>query len=115
MTTTKSKYRVHIHIWYQAFCEPKDAANCGFKWDVDSWDIDRYEILETLFKATNLQDQATGNAAKMWDTINQINPPNRTHTSLSVGDVVCVDGNVFRCEPTGWRVIGTETGWEVIG
>lgn len=39
----------------------------------------------------------------MWTLVEPLLPEDRTHTALSVGDEVTVDGETFRCAPIGWE------------
>jgi hypothetical protein len=57
------------------------------------------QICERAFRETNLY------SGDMWYAMCPLMSEERTHTSLSVGDEVTVDGQVFRCEPEGWSVI----------
>lgn len=54
------------------------------------------ELLEELFKETNLYE------GPFWNRIERVIPVNRTHTALSVGDHVVIDGRAYRCESVGW-------------
>lgn len=56
---------------------------------------DDKEMLELLFEATNLY---TG---PLWDAMQPL-PEDRSHTALSVGDVVELDGTPYRCATFGW-------------
>jgi hypothetical protein len=56
-------------------------------------------ICEELFKETNTY------AGKLWDALQYSIPANRTHTALSVGDEIDIDGTVYRCEPVGWEIV----------
>jgi hypothetical protein len=64
--------------------------------ETDMFDgLEDWQICEKMFEATNLQDGAA------WEIVQPL-PPNRTHTSLSVGDYVSVDGRMYRCASIGW-------------
>jgi hypothetical protein len=56
-------------------------------------------ICEHLFRDTNLYQGS-------WWTLLQPLPEDRTHTALSVGDEVTIDGQVYRCEDIGFSKIG---------
>lgn len=58
-------------------------------------------LLEDVFTATNLQAQDD----VLWRQIAAVLPERRTHTSVSVGDVVSVDGRAFRCASVGWEPV----------
>jgi hypothetical protein len=64
-------------------------------------DMADLEICEELFKATNLR------AGWLWDALQYDIPADRTHTALSVGDEIDIDGTIYRCAPIGWDVVGT--------
>lgn len=57
------------------------------------------EICEGLFEATNLRD------GRLWDALQYRIPADRTHTALSVGDEIDVNGTVYRCAPIGWDIV----------
>jgi len=59
------------------------------------------EVCEAVFIATNTY------SGGLWEAIQPLLPPNRTHTALSVGDEVTVRGTTYRCEGVGWSVVGT--------
>ena len=56
-------------------------------------------ICDMTYRATNLYEGA------VWDLIEPVLDARRTHTALSVGDEVEVDGVIFRCERIGWARI----------
>lgn len=57
------------------------------------------DICERVFQDTNKYQ------GSFWDLIEPILPENRTHTALSVGDEVEVNGIVYRCEGAGWQPV----------
>lgn len=57
------------------------------------------KICDRLFHQTNVY---FGN---LWDALQYSLPTNRTHTALSVGDEIDIDGTVYRCEPIGWAIV----------
>ena len=54
-------------------------------------------LLELIFESTNLYQ------GMFWDIIEPKLSPLRTHTALSVGDEIEIDGRVYRCENIGWK------------
>lgn len=38
----------------------------------------------------------------LWDLIEPVMPEDRSHTALSIGDEVEIDGKSYRVEPVGW-------------
>ena len=63
--------------------------------EVDTND-DAMTLCNRVFRDTNLY------SGELWDLIEPVLSPFRTHTALSVGDEVAVDGVTFRCEGAGW-------------
>jgi len=57
-------------------------------------------IADLIFEATNLQSDAD----PVWRILRKEQPWGRTHTSLSVGDQVSVNGVVLCCEVEGWSL-----------
>ena len=66
-----------------------------FTWDFEGADND-LDICDRLFHVTNMQE------GSMWRFIERLLPANRRHTSLSVGDEVVVEGQIYRCDVFGW-------------
>jgi hypothetical protein len=54
------------------------------------------ETCERVYKETNLYQ------GHLWDVIQANLPAERTHTALSVGDEVVVDGVTFLCQSAGF-------------
>lgn len=54
------------------------------------------ELCEEVFRDTNLY------GGDIWDALVPVLPEDRTHTALSVGDEVEIDGVVYRCDVFGW-------------
>ena len=54
-------------------------------------------ILDIIFRDTNVYE------GFMWNIIQPKLSPLRTHTALSVGDEIEIDGRVYRCENIGWK------------
>jgi hypothetical protein len=69
--------------------------------ETDAWDgLPDLEICETMFRDTNLYEGAA------WDLLQPL-PEKRTHTALSVGDYVVIDGRMYRCASVGWKQTDT--------
>lgn len=62
----------------------------------DSWYLNDLAVCEMVFRDTNLY------SGPIWDLIKDRLPAYRSHTALSVGDYVVVNGNAYRCNSTGW-------------
>ena len=64
-------------------------------------------LLNAIYKATNLQDELADFGAKafeiyLWKVIEPRLASDRTHTSLSVGDEIEIDGQTYVCADIGW-------------
>lgn len=80
-------------ITWKAFGKPT-SATLAFTSD---WDD--LKICDRLFHQTNVYFGA------LWEELEPKLSPNRTHTALSVGDEIDIDGTVYRCEPVGWTIV----------
>lgn len=58
--------------------------------------VDKIQLCDVIYHVTNVY---SGN---LWEIIQPKLSPNRTHTALSVGDEVEIDGEVFQCSDFGW-------------
>lgn len=69
---------------------------------------DKYPaLLNAIYRATNLQgdlEEFNGSAFEiyLWKVIEARLAPDRTHTSLSVGDEIEIEGQVYVCADIGW-------------
>ena len=54
------------------------------------------DICERVFRDTNLYE------GPIWDILENLLPWGRTHTALSVGDTIVIDGKSYRCDHFGW-------------
>ena len=68
---------------------------------------DDFRICEAIFKVTNLQGELAEFGASLaeinlWETIESKLSPTRTHTSLSIGDEVEIDGRAYICADLGF-------------
>lgn len=57
------------------------------------------EICDAVFVETNRYNGV------FWNALEPLLPDERTHTALSVGDEVEVDGVTFMCDHVGWEII----------
>jgi hypothetical protein len=57
------------------------------------------QICEDIFEATNTR------SGRIWDAIQCDIPADRTHTAISIGDEIDIDGTVYRCAAIGWDVV----------
>ena len=68
---------------------------------------DDFRICEAIFKVTNLQGElaefgASLTEINLWETIKSKLSATRTHTSLSIGDEVEIDGRAYVCADLGF-------------
>lgn len=96
-----SKYKnvkfTNVTITWAAFGKPTEANIV-----VTHSGLSDEAICGEVFKQTNLYE------GRLWEVLQDRLPADRTHTALSVGDYVEVDGNVYRCEPIGWSAVEPE-------
>lgn len=89
-----------ITVTWMAFCHPdtphRVATSATIETDIKGRHID---IAESVFRDTNLY-QGT-----LWKLLEPVLPANRTHTALSVGDAVTIDGITYRCASEGWELV----------
>ena len=66
-------------------------------------DYPNYEqICDVIYQQTNIY------AGDFWETNNKKFPKDRSHTAISVGDIIEVNGIPFKCENAGWSKIQEE-------
>lgn len=90
----------NIKVTWKAFgdhpLENQYITSASFDLVSEGTTVDPINICNQIFRDTNLYQ------GKMWDAIEPKLSPSRTHTSLSVGDEVEIDGTTFLCEGSGW-------------
>jgi hypothetical protein len=55
------------------------------------------EFCERVFANTNVYE------GRVWDALQPVMPAERSHTALSVGDLVSIDGRTYRCADLGFQ------------
>ena len=81
-------------------------AEMTFEVPTDHYELDGDDMvwLEYLFECTNLYQGA------IWKLfLDGKMPEDRSHTALSVGDQVVLDGRAYGCAMTGWDILEDET------
>jgi hypothetical protein len=58
------------------------------------------QVCEMVYRDTNLY------CGTVWDALQPVLPTDRTHTALSEGDHVTVDGDRYRCAEFGFDYVG---------
>lgn len=61
-------------------------------------DVSDLQICEVVFRETNQYE------GPLWDALQPL-PEERTHTALSVGDHVRIDGVLYRCQMMGFEQV----------
>lgn len=67
--------------------------------EYDFGDKTAEQICDVVFAETNKYQ------GEFWNALEPLMNENRTHTSLSVGDEVEVDGVTYYCDHIGWRIV----------
>lgn len=98
-----------VRITWKAFGDKPDIGRfvTSASFEIHDIQITHDALLNKIYKATNLQgDLAEFGADEftqyVWKVIEARLPENRTHTSISVGDEVDIDGQTYICADIGW-------------
>ena len=98
-----------IKITWKAFGNKVEQGRFVSSVHFDLYDITESteSILNSIYKATNLQSELADFGAKpfeiyLWNVIEPRLAKDRTHTSLSVGDEIEINGQVYVCADFGW-------------
>jgi hypothetical protein len=67
-----------------------------FEFDLNENDL---SFCERVFANTNIYQ------GKVWDTLAPHLPAERSHTALSIGDLVSIDGRTYRCADLGFSLV----------
>ena len=84
-------------IWSTAPGAPEDVRSKTVLLDFPD-DVSDLSICEAVFRETNTY------AGPIWDALLPL-PEDRTHTALSVGDHVRIDGVLYRCQMMGFQQV----------
>ena len=57
------------------------------------------ELCERIYANTNLYQGV------IWDAVEPHLPADRSHTALSIGDLVSIDGRTYRCADLGFELV----------
>jgi len=94
-----------ITITYKAFSNypsNRHVTSLTFDTEYDTTELVDETICDIIFHDTNVYD------GYLWrNFIEPALPENRTHTALSVGDEITINGITYRCENTGWSALAT--------
>ena len=67
-----------------------------FEFDLHENDL---SFCERVFANTNTYQ------GKVWDALQPVMPADRSHTALSIGDLVSIDGRTYRCADLGFTLV----------
>jgi len=92
--------QVQVKVTWKAFGDFPDRNRFirSAEFTLDSHDSP-LAICERVFSDTNRYE------GSIWDIIQPLLSADRTHTALSVGDEVEVDGVAYRCDSVGWSAL----------
>jgi hypothetical protein len=99
-----------IKITWKAFGDKPERGRfiTSVELDIAKQVSDDITICEAIYKVTNLQGELADFGASLaeinlWERIESELSPLRTHTSLSVGDEVEIDGRAYICKDLGFQ------------
>lgn len=101
-----------VTVTWKAFADlpearKKDLIDAGRKMEVSktievpdtlTLGVSHSHLCEMLFRDTNLYE------GQLWDLLQPL-PEGRTHTAMSVGDLVQIDDVLYRCEDIGFEEV----------
>lgn len=98
-----------IKIIWKAFGDKPDIGRfvTSASFELHDVGISNSALLNKIYKATNLQGDLADFGADaltqyLWKVIEAKLVETRTHTSLSIGDEVDIDGQTYICADIGW-------------
>lgn len=77
--------------------DAKEEVSAEFEFEIG--EAEDKTICEQVFADTNRYEGA------IWEAMREVMPAERSHTALSVGDKVSIDGRTYRCEPIGFALV----------
>jgi len=100
---------VKVKITWKAFGNKVEQGRFVSSVEFDIYDTNpSHEVLlNAIYKATNLKSELADFGANafeiyLWNVIEARLAEDRTHTSLSIGDEIEIDGQVYVCSDFGW-------------
>lgn len=84
-----------VTIVWQAFADFGHETK-KHSFDYNQGELDDLDVCENVFRDTNLY---TG---EIWESIKDELPTDRSHTALSVGDIVSIDSRAYLCDVVGF-------------
>lgn len=100
-----------IKLTYKAFGNRPEINKeiTSVEFDVETGETHDIDLMNLIYEATNLQDELYSFGAKsvafqVWEMIKPLLSPNRTHTSLSVGDEIQIGARGYQITRDGFRL-----------
>ena len=107
MTTStnqlNSMVSTNVKITWKAFGDKPERNRfiSSLEFSLDSSEVSDVTLMDMIYHDTNVY------AGPIWNAIEKLLPANRTHTALSVGDEVEINGITYRCADMGWEAVST--------
>lgn len=103
MTTIKLTYKAFGNI------PERNKEITSVEFNVETGATLDLDLMDLIYEATNLQDELYAFGAKsvtylIWEIIKPLLSPNRTHSSLSVGDEIQIGARVYQITDDGFRL-----------
>lgn len=73
--------------------------NASAEFEFETGERSDLELCEKVFRDTNLY------SGELWDALQVAIPAERSHTALSIGDKVEIDGRVYVCGEVGFALV----------
>ena len=104
MTTIKLTYKAFGNI------PERNKEITSVEFDVETGMTPDLDLMNLIYEATNLQDELYSFGAKsvtylVWELIKPLLSPNRTHTSLSVGDEIQIQYRTYAITHDGFELL----------
>jgi hypothetical protein len=96
MTTIEITWTGNEHLPAEYQTPGKHTSSLAVEVETVSDDL---AFCELVFAETNCYQ------GELWDRIQPLLPDTRTHTALSVGDLVRIDDRVYKCASIGFKLI----------
>jgi hypothetical protein len=105
MTTIKLTYKAFGNI------PERNKEITSVEFDVETGTTLDLDLMNIIYEATNLQDElysfggSNSVTFKVWKMIEPLLSPNRTHTSLSVGDEIQIGARAYEITFDGFKLL----------
>jgi hypothetical protein len=107
----------NIKLTYKAFGNQPERNRyiTTVEFELEIADVLDIHIMNAIYEATNLQDELAdfnrpSFTISLWKQIESLLSPNRTHTSLSVGDEIQIDNRIYEISDVGYKMLAPIAG-----